>query len=175
MDIQVQHSPAMPIYVWAWQSTAPAAPPLPRTMYVQPSPQTAFVNLPSSQLPSADDSQFTMPHRPVSAANDQGTRTGAESVGAAKLSTLGLRTQSEVQRIAEHRMNLLAVKYAMKDRPSAEGELEVSARLKILNAKLAAQAPIVTSAQVSMLEEMVQRSDERVARRAARQKELGLG
>lgn len=175
MDIQAQQAPMMPTYAWSWQSKAPAAPPAPRTIYVQPSQQTAFVNLPSGQLPSADDSQFTQSSRPAGTAADSGTWTGSERVGAAQPLAPAPRAQSDVQRIADHRMQLLAVKYAMKDSPGAEGEREVLARLKILNAKLAIQAPMVTIAQVSMLEEMARRSDDRAARRVTRQQELGLG
>lgn len=175
MDIQAQHAPALPTYAWAWHSPAAAAPPLPRTITAQPPAHTSFVNQPAGCLPSADDSQFTTPSRPAGGAIDSGTLTVAERQGALRPTTKPAVEPTEVQRLADHRMQLLAVKYAMKDKPGAEGEREVLARLKILNAKLSAQAPLVTSEQVSMLEDMARRSDELAARRAARLKERARG
>lgn len=175
MDIQAQHAPSIPTYAWAWHTSAASAPPVPKTIYVQSPPYTSFVNQPAGSLPSADDSQFTTPSRPASRAVDNGTLTVAERQGVPRPTPMPSHELTEVQRLADHRMQLLAVKYAMKDKPGAEGEREVLARLKILNAKLSAQAPLVTGEQVSMLEDMARRSDELAARRVARLRERALG
>ena len=135
---------------------------------------TAFIALQDKPLGMPDTGRFTaapnsvQPQRATPSVTTAATTTGADTNAAAPA------LQTEVQRIAEQRMLLLAQRYAMCDDPKAEGQKEILARLNILNTRLASKAPRVTEAHVEMIETMAQRLDERAARRAARQKEWGI-
>lgn len=80
----------------------------------------------------------------------------------------GVQQAGEVDRVLSQRMKLLAAKYGGRGNP------DVLARLVILSGRLTEKAPTVTTEQVTALEVVVQRIDERSERIRARAQRLGV-
>jgi hypothetical protein len=135
---------------------------------------TAFVALQRKPLGVSDIGSFTAAPNNAQSQPAHSAATSAATTAGSDMNRTAPAMQTEVQRIAEQRMLLLAQHYAMRDDPKAESQKEVLARLKILNTRLASKAPRVTEAHVEMFEVMAQRLDERASRRAARKKEWGI-
>lgn len=166
--------PATPVN---WQPQPSIAQPFTDVGWGSALEPTSFVTLQDRQLGTHDAGRFTAaPNSAQPQWTEAATSTGTSAYAAGgENGAAAPAMQTEVQRIAEQRMLLMAQRYAMRDDPRAEGQKEVLARLKILNTRLATWAPRVTEAHVEVIEAMAERLDERAARRAARKKEWGLG
>lgn len=81
---------------------------------------------------------------------------------------VGLADQ-DVRKISEHRIRLLAVKYARESISS-----EMIARLEILNSRLSERAPRITAQQISSLESAISSVKAIESSRLARAARLGL-